>query len=210
MAIDDLPDEHEQGERVRNWLRQNGLGILAGIAIALGLVGGWRWWQAREHAQRVEAGVAYQRLLNDLASGDLDDAKAQVAAMRGTGYGELAVLDLARAQLDAGDLDGAIQTLQSGDAGDPALEPIRRQRLGQLLIEAGRAEEAVSLLADAQDVAGLETLGDAYVALERDAEAREAYARAMARADVAAPGRGLIELKLADVGGEPPQNEVTR
>ena len=24
MAIDDLLDEHEQGERVRTWLRQNG------------------------------------------------------------------------------------------------------------------------------------------------------------------------------------------
>ncbi|MCD9030307.1 tetratricopeptide repeat protein [Luteimonas sp. Y-2-2-4F] len=210
MAIDDPLDEHEQGERVRDWLRQNGFGILAGILIALGLIGGWRWWQAREHAGRVEAGAAYQRLVTDLGSGDLEDAKAQVAAMRGTGYGELAVLDLARAQLDAGDRDGAIETLQSGDAGDPALEPIRRQRLAQLLIEADRAEEAATLLAGAEDVAGLETLGDAQVALERDAEAREAYARALALADVASPGRGLIELKLADVGGEPPQNEVTR
>lgn len=208
MAIDDLLDEHEQGERVRNWLRQNGLGILAGIVVAFGLIGGWRWWQSHQHNQRVEAGAAYQRLVDDLAGGDLDDAKVQVAAMRGSSYGTLAALDLARAQIDAGDADAAIQTLQGADASDPVLEPIRRQRLAQLLVDADRAEEAAALLQDASDPAGLETLGDAQAALEREAEARDAYARALARMDVASPGRGLIELKLADVGGEPTPNEA--
>ena len=36
MAIDDLlVDEHEQSERVRNWLRNNGIGIIAGIALVV-------------------------------------------------------------------------------------------------------------------------------------------------------------------------------
>ena len=30
MAIDDLLDEHEQSERVRTWLRKNGLSIIGG------------------------------------------------------------------------------------------------------------------------------------------------------------------------------------
>ena len=209
MAIDDLPDEHEQGERVRTWLRENGLGIIAGVVVAFGLVGGWRWWQSQQQTQRVEAGAAYQRMVADLASGDLADARNQVASMRGTPYEVLAALDVAKAQVDAGELDAAIQTLQGANATDPALEPIRRQRLGQLLVEAQRAEEAVALLRDASDATGLETLGDAHVALAQQAEAREAYVRALAQTDVASPGRGLIEIKLAAAGGEPTPDEAS-
>lgn len=209
MAIDDLPDEHEQGERVRTWLRENGFGILAGIVVAFALVGGWRWWQGNQHAQRVEAGMTYQRLVADLASGDLADAQRQVEALQGGSYGVLAALDLARAQVQADQHDAAIQTLQGANANDPALEPIRRQRLGQLLIDAGRAEEAVALLRDAGDASGLETLGDAHAALDQDAEARAAYSRALAQTDVASPGRGLIEIKLAAAGGEPTPDEAS-
>ncbi len=209
MAIDDLPDEHEQGERVRTWLRENGFGILAGIVVAFALVGGWRWWQGDQHAKRVEAGMTYQRMVADLASGDLADAQRQVAALQGGSYGVLAALDLARAQVQADQHEAAIQTLQGADANDPALEPIRRQRLGQLLIDAGRADEAVALLRDAGDAVGLETLGDAHAALDQDAEARAAYTRALAQTDVASPGRGLIEIKLAAAGGEPTPDEAS-
>lgn len=209
MAIDDLPDEHEQGERVRNWLRENGFGILAGIVVAFALVGGWRWWQGNQHAKRVDAGMTYQRMVADLAGGDLADAQRQVAALQGGSYGVLAALDLARAQVEAGQHEAAIQTLQGADANDPALEPIRRQRLGLLLIDAGRAEEAVALLRDASDATGLETLGDAHAALDQDAEARTAYTRALAQTDVASPGRGLIEIKLAAAGGEPTPDEAS-
>lgn len=209
MAIDDLPDEHEQGERVRTWLRENGFGILAGIVVAFALVGGWRWWQGDQHTRRVEAGMTYQRMVADLAAGDLADAQRQVAALQGGSYGVLAALDLARAQVEAAEHEAAIQTLQGADANDPALEPIRRQRLGQLLIDAGRAEEAVALLRDASDATGLETLGDGHAALDQDAEARTAYTRALAQTDVASPGRGLIEIKLAAAGGEPTPDEAS-
>ena len=40
MAIDDLLDEHEQSERVRTWLRQNGAGIFGGVVLALAVIGG--------------------------------------------------------------------------------------------------------------------------------------------------------------------------
>ena len=37
MAIDDLLDEHEQSERVRGWLRNNGSnGVPGGCSIAVG------------------------------------------------------------------------------------------------------------------------------------------------------------------------------
>jgi len=48
MAIDDLLDEHEQSERVRIWLRKNGASILGGVAIAIGAIAGWQWYQTNQ------------------------------------------------------------------------------------------------------------------------------------------------------------------
>ena len=67
----------------------------------------------------------------------------------------------------------------------------------------------MALLRDAGDAVGLETLGDAHAALDQDAEARAAYTRALAQTDVASPGRGLIEIKLAAAGGEPTPDEAS-
>ena len=59
MAVDELLDEHEQGERVRQWIRQNAIGIIGGIAIALAVVYAWGKWQDHLHGKRLEKADAY-------------------------------------------------------------------------------------------------------------------------------------------------------
>ncbi|MEZ0470014.1 YfgM family protein [Luteimonas salinilitoris] len=209
MAIE-LLDEHEQGERVREWLRRNGFGLFAGVVLGLGMIGGWQWWQRHQHGERVQAGEHYQAALASIQAGDLDAARNQAQELRKGGvYGALIAFDLAKAQFEAGDREAAIATLQqAADGADPALEPIRRQRLAQLLIDAGQAQEAATLLSDAADATGLETLGDARFALEQRDQARGAYEEALRRMDVAAPQRRLVELKLTQAGGKPSQPET--
>jgi len=70
-------------------------------------------------------------------------------------------------------------------------------------VDAGQAEEALSLLAGADDPGALETRGDAHFALGRGEQARTEYEQALRRLDVAAPQRMLLELKLGQVGGTP-------
>ena len=41
----ELLSEDEQVEAIKQWLKKNGPGIVAGIAIGLAAIGGWRWWQ---------------------------------------------------------------------------------------------------------------------------------------------------------------------
>jgi len=48
MALDDLLDEHEQSERVRSWVRSNALGLIGGVALGLGAIAGWQWWQGQQ------------------------------------------------------------------------------------------------------------------------------------------------------------------
>lgn len=206
MAIDDIYDEHEQGERVRAWLRRNSLGLLGGIALGLALIFGWQFWQKHQTNQRVEAGNRYQAVVNAVAAGDLEQAQVRAAELSGATYPVLAALEIAKAQLTSGDTEAAIATLRAAPTADPALEPIRRHRLALLLIDAGEAGEAVGLLDGSQDPAALETLGDAHFALgERDAAA-QAYGSALEQLDADAPQRRLVELKLIDAGGTPPQS----
>jgi predicted negative regulator of RcsB-dependent stress response len=48
--------------------------------------------------------------------------------------------------------------------------------------------------------------GDAYVALGQLAEARTAYGQALSGLAVGSPLRNLVEIKLTDAGGTPPND----
>ncbi|HEY0334634.1 MAG TPA: tetratricopeptide repeat protein [Stenotrophomonas sp.] len=208
MAIDDLLDEHEQGERVRSWLRNNALGLLGGVGVGLGLILGWQWWQQHQHKQSAEAGVRYDALVSNVESGKLDEAAKQMAALSGGDvppvYVALSGLDLAKAQVNAGKTDDAIKTLR-GIQADGALKQVVDQRLAKLLLDSGKAAEVVSLLGNADDGISLEIRADAAHALGKRDQARDLYAQALAKVDVAAPQRQLLEIKLTDAGGKVPQ-----
>jgi predicted negative regulator of RcsB-dependent stress response len=207
MAIDDLLDEHEQGERVRTWLRDNGAGLIGGVALGLALIGGWQWWQKQQSAHQMQAGTQFQSTVDAIQAKNLKQAVPQVAALDGT-YAVLGALQLAKAQLQAGQRDAALATLRKVKASDPALASIVRQRIARLLIDAGKAKEAVALIPDGADASSLEVRGDALVALGDDAKARADYQHALTQTEVGSPRRRLLELKLSDVGGKPAAPEA--
>jgi predicted negative regulator of RcsB-dependent stress response len=211
MAIDDLLDEHEQGERVREWVRRNALGILGGIIVALLLVYGWRWWQGQQQAARMAQADAYMAASEALAAGDTDRARA-LAGEAGLGEGVLGTLhalDLAGAQVAAGKPADALATLDAAKGGGPVLGDIVARRRAALQVELGKAEDALKTLGDADDAASLEVRGDAEYALGKADVARDAYTRALARLDSAAAGqRSVLELKLMQAGGTPAKPEA--
>lgn len=203
MAIDDLLDEHEQSERVRSWLRQNGVGIFGGVILALAVISGWQWWQKQQVGKLVEANSRYEAVSRSLQSKDLDEAAKEVAALEGgkTGiYAELAALELAKAQVEAGKHEDAIKTLRALKV-EGEFKTLIDQRIARLLIEAGKPDEALSLLGNAEDGASLEIRGDALVAQDKREQARDLYTQSLGKLDVAAPQRRLLEIKLMDAGG---------
>jgi len=208
MAIDELLDEREQGERVKAWLRDNGLGLVGGVVVGAALFGGYHYWQDRAHAAAVAQHAAYQSTLLDIRSGDLDKASQTLAGLPDSAYSELGALQLAKAQVEKGDRDAAIATLEVADGAQPGVAAVVQQRLARLLIDAGRGEDALKLLAGASDAVSLEARGDAHFALDQTEQARADYAQALRELDSAAPQRGLLELKLSEVGGTPDEPEV--
>lgn len=203
MAIDDLLDEHEQSERVRTWLRKNGAGILSGVILGVGAIAGWQWWQKEQVGKLAEANARYEAVSRSLQSKKLDDAAKEVAAL-GSGkagiYADLASLELAKAQVEAGKNEDAIKTLRALKT-EGEFKALIDQRVARLLIETGKADEAIKLIGSADDSASLEIRGDALIAQNKRDEARELYTQALAKLDVAAPQRRLLETKLMDAGG---------
>jgi predicted negative regulator of RcsB-dependent stress response len=203
MAIDDLLDEHEQSERVRTWIRKNGAGILGGVVLGIAVIGGWQWWQKDQVGKLADANTRYDAVTRSLQSKNLDEAAKEVAALEGgkaSIYADLAALELAKAQVEAGKNDDAIATLR-GLKAEGEFKLLIEQRIARLLIETGKAEEAVKLLAAAEDSVSLEVRGDALIAQNKRDEARELYSKALAKLDVAAPQHRLLEVKLTDAGG---------
>lgn len=211
MAIDDLLDEHEQSERVRSWLRKNGLSILGGVVIAVGAIGGWQWWQQEHGNKLASANLEYQKVLKGIEDNKLEDAGAAVKALDAGPsniYSELAGLQLAKAQVEAGRNDDALATLRAVDVkGD--LKHVVDQRIARLLVATGKGDEAITLLGGATDPAALEIHGDALMAQGKRDEARGQYEKALKTLDVAAPQRRLLETKLMDAGGTVAATEET-
>lgn len=209
MAIDDPLDEHEQSERVLDWLRQNGAGLVGGIVLGLGLIMGWQWWQAHHQQQLSQAGEQFHLAQKAIDAGELDQGVAQVKALPNGVYATLGSLELAAAQVQAGKSDAAITTLQAVHAGSPLLQSVVDQRVARLLIASGKAGQAVTLLASHdKDPQTLQILGDAYSVLNKNAEAQAAYQQALVTLELGSPQRNIVELKLSQVGGTPPKPEA--
>ena len=202
MAIDDLLDEHEQGERVRSWLRNNALGILGGLALGIAAIYGWQWWGKHQAQQQYQAHSTYAAAVKQLEDGATDKAGALLAGQEGT-YATLAALRVAKAQVDAGKTEEALATLR-GIQAEPGLKAVVNERIAQLLNATGKPGEALDLLAGDAGSIALELRGDALFASGRKEEAREAYTQALTGTDVASPARRRVELKLQEAGGQVP------
>lgn len=77
MAIDELLDEHEQSERVLQWLRNNGAGLIGGIALGLAAIGGWKWWDQRHEQARMGMATQYQAAIDAIDAKDWRTKAAQ-------------------------------------------------------------------------------------------------------------------------------------
>jgi predicted negative regulator of RcsB-dependent stress response len=206
MAIDDLLDEHEQSERVRSWLKNNGAGLLGGVVLGLGVILGWQWWQKDQSGKQEQAYQSYQTAVEGLAKGDLKQTQGAVDALvkEDELYADAAGLQLSKAQIQAGERDAAIATLRTLTP-DDTLRPLVNLRLARLLMDAGKHDEALKVLDKAEDASSLEVRGDALLATGKAKEAQDAYTRALTTLDAVSPQRRLVELKLIDAGGTPPK-----
>ena len=207
----ELMDEHEQGEHVRAWLRENGSAIVTGIVLGIAGIFGWQWWGANQAQQRAAAAAQYGALTEAVERNDRDAAQALVKGIEGefsgTSYVSLAALQWADVQVEAGELAGAAETLRKASDGNKSAElaVVINTRLARVLLANGDAEGARKVLASSKSEATPsalteELLGDIEKALGNNETAVKHWQAAYKAYDDTLPARRMVEMKLLDAG----------
>jgi predicted negative regulator of RcsB-dependent stress response len=207
----ELTTDDEKVEAIKKWWKENGVAVIAGIVIGLGLVFGWRAWVNHQAQVGQRASLAFEQLLMAASAEDPESAVKQAEVLveeySGGPYAALADLALARVRVEQGELDAAADALRAAldRAPDPALAELAAFRLARVLIAAGSLDAASTVIdehadgsAFSADFAGLR--GDIAAARGRIDAAREAYQAAL---DGGAGLSRLIELKLRDLPAAP-------
>jgi len=206
--------EAEQWERAKEWIRTNGLWIVAGIALgALGL-GGWRWYQERRITQAEDASARYEEMLdafsrNDRARGFTiaDDLNREYSW---TPYAPLATLMAARFQVEANELDKAVASLKSvmETASDPEMRLVALIRLARVQAAQGKYDDALATLKVDEpgefDTRLADARGDVLLAKGDRAGALREYLAARTGENNNRIDVDLLDLKIRDLGGTPP------
>jgi len=204
-----METDDEQVEKLKAWLKENGLSIILGIVLGAGGIGGYKYWQEYQKNRASEASTHFESLLGALQAGDSKTLQQQAdiltADFESTDYAQLARLALARSYVDNGDFVQAETELQAvvGSAGQSPLAYVARTRLAAVQIQNGRLDQALATLdVDFPDafVARVEELrGDALAGKGQLSEARDAYQKAQ-RAQPGPADAGFLKQKLDDLG----------
>jgi len=212
MAFEVL-DEHEQGELVQKWLRENAMSIAIGIVLGLLLIFGWQQWKVHRQRQEMQAAAQYQALIDAQTADRTDDALTIGDSLRhdfpDSAYAVFAAMRQADMANAGGDLKSAAIDLgwAQEHAKTPALKALATINLARAKLGQGEADAALKIAetlpkGDYTAVAA-DLRGDILTKLSRTDEARAAYQEALSKLDAQAPNRSFVQMKLDNLAVAP-------
>ncbi len=213
--MDYLKTDEEQGEALKRWLAQNGLGLVVAIGVGVGSVLGYQQWQQHQINQQSDAAGHYQELI-ELSAMNFADPKTESDYERlltvadglrqshaGSNYAALGAGIVAAQAVERGDFDLAVSQLTYAETELqlPELKAMTSLRLARLELELGEVDSAFSRLQSMSTEffqgSRSELEGDILVALDQPLKAREAYLEAQASLTEAGLNTAVVDLKLS-------------
>ncbi len=208
--MDVYASEEEQVEAIKKWWKQNGKAIITGLIIGLGALSGWRYWQTYTANKETQASIAYQQLMSNIADHKKPAANASgeklLHEFPTSAYADLTALILAGLAMEEDDHAKATTYLQrvAAQGTMDALRDLAHIRLARLELAEGKAKAALTRLEGITGgdkmITWLELKGDAQVALQQGDAARDSYLLALSLAENNGANKGLLQLKLDDLG----------
>lgn len=209
--MSDLYDTHEQGERVKSWLRENGSAIVMGLVLAFGLMFGFKQWQAWETSERQQASAEYQTMLSFFEANNMDAAVPNYEVLKteysNSAYTSMAALMMAKSRLQAGQVDLAARelTFAMNNAEPAPIRVIARERLARIRLSQGDTAAAMELLNGAASEVGFEgqfaeIRGDIHLANGETELAIQSYQLSLDTLEESVGNRELLKIKLEALG----------
>ena len=211
--MDEYLSDKEQAERIKKWWLENYKAIVAGIVIALVIIGGWRYWQHRVQTRAAAASGLYNKLEDAVKANQGPDAlklgNSLMNEYSDTPYAALAAMRIAGYDVGNNKADDAIKMLKwaSAHSKDHGLALLATLRLARVQLAGGDAKAALKTLA-VDNAGGFAPLyddvrGDAYVKLGDTDKARDAYKQALVKWDDKLGDKSMIQMKLNNLGAKP-------
>lgn len=212
--MEEYLSEKEQWEQIRAWVRDNGLWIIAGIAVGAAALGGWRWYQDHVDSVGAQAGAKYTQVVDAFGRGDRTQGFVLLGELErdyaSSPYVDQGKLMAARMYVDTGDLDKAAAELQAvaEHTKDTELALLTRLRLARVQIAQKKVDAALATL-NAVKPGAFETryheiLGDAYYTKGDKATALKEYLKAKVGDLAGSPDSQQLDLKISDLSADNP------
>ncbi|WP_185964388.1 YfgM family protein [Aliikangiella marina] len=197
--------EEQQVERLKEWWSENGTPLVVGAILGLAGFGGWKYWNAQQIAYQEGASDLYLKVAEVVASDNKDGLVTAAEAVKTqfpkSSYAILSAFHIAKNAVEKGEFDKAASELTwvVDNHADNELAPVAKIRLARVLLQQGKAEEALKLV-EFEETSGYYALanlvkGDALIALDKKSEALAAYEIASADLEVVARHPSL-QLKM--------------
>jgi predicted negative regulator of RcsB-dependent stress response len=204
-----METEEEQVERLKAWLKENGVSIILGIVIGVGGIGGYNYWNHVQETTAAEASAHFTSMIEAIEADNRESLRQQADTLinefAGTDYALMAHLALARSHVDSAEYDKAELALQQvvGSAAEKPLAYIARLRLADVQIQLAQYEQALSTLTASFPEAFAarvdELRGDVYALQGKVAEAVEAYRKAQS-AEPGPANADFLRQKIDNLG----------
>lgn len=205
--MSDYKTDDEKVEELKAWWKENGTSVIAGVALAIGGIFGWQYWQTYQNESAAAASALYAKV-DKVAATAIEQAQPDIQALQqdyaSTPYAAIASLKAAQQYAEKGDYEPARTALQwvIDNSKEADFQHLAKIRLARVLLAMQKADEALALANKTYPAAYAslveELKGDIFVAQNKIAEARAAYDKALLSSTDGATD--LLKLKRDNLG----------
>ncbi|MBY0578556.1 MAG: tetratricopeptide repeat protein [Burkholderiales bacterium] len=205
------PDEQQQLDEIKAWLKRHGKWLLAAIVIASVASASYFGYRHYEHARNEKASALFDALSKMQDEKDLRKIRLAASTIMEsfpkTAYAARAAMIVAQSDFDAGETNDAKLQLQWAldHSQEPELRDVARLRLARVLFDEKKYADAIAELGvqhdDAFDGLYSDLKGDIFLEEGKLDQARSAYLLALNKTEKSGAYHDLIQVKLDSTGG---------